>query len=290
MKIQSTFTLILSATFLVGLILTGVVAFYILYGNAQQEIRERASLMLEAAKAMRSYTINNVKPLVTPLMKEVFHPETVPAFAAMSAFDLLRESHPNYTYREVALNPSNPRNRPVEWEHDIVSQFRNFADTKELTGTRQTPAGEVMFIARPIQVTKESCLDCHSTPDKAPPAVIKAYGESNGMGWKMDEIIGAQIVAVPVSVSLDRARHTFWIFMISLTVVAAIAVVILNYALRRLVVQPIMQLNNLCDQVSQGDFSQGDPNTQGDDEVGSLGRSFVRMKISLQKAMKMLEG
>lgn len=290
MKIQTTFTLILSATFLVGLVITGIISYAILSGNAEQEIRERASLMLESAKAMRSYTINNVKPLVAPLMKETFHAETVPAFAAMTAFDLLRESHPNYTYREVALNPSNPRNRPVEWEHDIVSQFRNFKDTTELTGTRQTPAGDIMFIARPIQVTKESCLDCHSTPDKAPATVIKAYGESNGMGWTMNEVIGAQIVAVPVSVSRDRARHTFLIFMGSLTAVAALAVVILNYALRRIVVRPIVQLNTLCDQVSKGDFSQGDPDTSGSDEVGSLGRSFVRMKISLQKAMKMLEG
>jgi HAMP domain-containing protein len=290
MKIQTKFTLILSGTFLVALILTGVVSYGILYGNARQEIRERAGLMLESAKAMRTYTINNVKPLVAPLMQDAFHAETVPAFAAMTAFGLLRESHPDYTYREVAMNPSNPRNRPVEWEHDIVTHFRNFADATELTGTRQTPSGPVMFIARPIQITKASCLDCHSTPDKAPATVIKAYGETNGMGWKMDEIIGAQIVAVPESVSLDRARHTFLVFMLSMTVVAAISVVMLNYALRRLVVRPITDLTNLCDQVSKGDFSQGDPQTGGADEVGSLGRSFVRMKISLQKAMKMLEG
>jgi len=290
MKIQTKFSLILSGTFLVTLILTGVVSYNILYGNAQQEIRERAGLMLESAKAMRTYTINNVKPLVTPLMKESFHPETVPAFAAMTSFDLLRESHPDYTYREVAMNPSNPAHRPVEWELDIVSHFRNFKGTTELTGTRQTPSGPVMFIARPIQITKESCLDCHSTPDKAPASVIKTYGETNGMGWGMNEVIGAQIVAVPESVSLDRARHTFLVFMGSMTVVAAIAVVMLNFALRRLVVRPITRLTTLCDQVSTGDFSQADPATGGDDEVASLGRSFVRMKISLQKAMKMLEG
>ena len=290
MKIQTKFTLILSGTFVVALAVIGVVSYGILNSNAQQEIRERAGLMLESAKAMRTYTINNVKPLVAPLMKESFHAETVPSFAAMTSFDLLRETHPDYTYREVALNPSNPRNRPVEWEHDIVTHFRNFKDSAELTGTRETPSGSLMFIARPIRITKESCLDCHSTPDKAPATVIKAYGETNGMGWKMDEIIGAQIVAVPESVSLDRARHTFFAFMLSMTVVAAIAVVMLNYALRRLVVRPITDLTTLCDQVSKGDFSQGDPQTGGADEVGSLGRSFVRMKISLQKAMKMLEG
>ena len=289
MKLRTKFTLILSATFIVGLLVTGLISYQILFSNAQKEINERAMLMMESAKAMRSYTINNIKPLIKPLMVEDFHPESVPAFAAMRSFDLLRENHPDYTYREAALNPTNVADRAVEWENDIIAHFRNHENAKEVSGTRHTPTGEVMYIARPIQITQASCLDCHSTPEAAPAGVIKAYGANNGFGWKMNEIVGAQIVAVPMSVTLERARSTFYIFMGALTAAAALAVISLNFAMRILVVRPISELSQLCDQVSKGDFSTNDPKTTGSDEIASLGSSFVRMKVSLQKAMKMLE-
>ena len=54
-----------------------------------------------------------------------------------------------------------------------------------------------------------SCLTCHSTPDKAPPEMIKLYGTANGFGWKLDEIIGAQVVSVPMSVPLTMAQTTW---------------------------------------------------------------------------------
>lgn len=289
MKLRTKFTLILSATFAAGLLVTGVISYLILFGNAQKEINERAQLMMESAMAMRSYTSNNVQPLLKPLMVETFHAESVPSFAAMRSFDALRERHPDYTYRESALNPTNVAHRAVEWEADIINHFRNHDGVKELTGTRATPTGEVMYIARPIQITKTSCLDCHSTPDVAPASVIKSYGSTNGFGWQLNEIVGAQIVAVPMSVTLDRARSTFIIFMSALTGAALLAVVSLNFAMRLMVVKPIAELSRLCDEVSTGNFSADDPSATGDDEIASLGRSFVRMKVSLQKAMKMLE-
>ena len=39
--------------------------------------------------------------------------------------------------------------------------------------------------------------------------MIKLYGTANGFGWKMDEIIGAQIVSVPMSLPLSMANETF---------------------------------------------------------------------------------
>lgn len=38
--------------------------------------------------------------------------------------------------------------------------------------------------------------------------MIKLYGTANGFGWKLDEIIGAQVVSVPMSVPLSMAEKT----------------------------------------------------------------------------------
>jgi protein-histidine pros-kinase len=37
--------------------------------------------------------------------------------------------------------------------------------------------------------------------------MVAAYGRQNGFGWKLNEVVGAQIVTVPLSVPLARAQQ-----------------------------------------------------------------------------------
>jgi protein-histidine pros-kinase len=39
--------------------------------------------------------------------------------------------------------------------------------------------------------------------------MIRLYGGANGFSWKLDDIIGAQIVSVPVSVPVGMAENAF---------------------------------------------------------------------------------
>ena len=52
------------------------------------------------------------------------------------------------------LNPTNPRNRAVDWEADIVNQFRNNKDSSEIIGDRDTPTGRSFYVARPIRIAQ----------------------------------------------------------------------------------------------------------------------------------------
>src|SRR6266853_1614325 len=160
--------------------------------------------------------MDSVKNRPEEMLDTEFHPQSVPAFAATEIFAYLRAKYPEYFYKEATLNPTNPRDRAADWEADIVNQFRSNTALPEFIGTRDTPSGASLFLARPLKVGNVSCLNCHSTPDKAPPEMIKLYGTANGFGWKMDEIIGAQVVSVPLSVPLQMAdatwrRLTMWL-------------------------------------------------------------------------------
>ena len=117
-------------------------------------------------------------------------PQSVPAYAAAETFKSLRKKYPDFSYKEATLNPTNPANRTVEWESDIVNYFRNAGGSAaaEINGERDTPAGRMLYIARPIQIKDPACLACHSVPSAAPASMIKLYGESNGFGWKPNEI------------------------------------------------------------------------------------------------------
>ncbi len=39
--------------------------------------------------------------------------------------------------------------------------------------------------------------------------MIKLYGSANGFGWKLNDIIGAQIVSVPMAVPVQLAENVF---------------------------------------------------------------------------------
>ena len=143
------------------------------------------------------------------LLDNEFHPQSVPAFAATEIFAYLREKFPDYFYKEATLNPTNPRDRATDWESDVVNQFRGDSARVEFIGTRDSSTGTALFLSRPIKVNNVSCLECHSTPDKAPAEMIKLYGGDNGFGWKLEDVIGAQIVSVPVSVPVRMAESAF---------------------------------------------------------------------------------
>lgn len=289
MKLTLKFNLVLILVFAIGLGITGVLSWNILQENARKEVIERAGLMMEAALAVRSYTVSEIRPLLALQMTKEFLPQSVPAYAATQSFSKLREKHPEYTYKEATLNPSNPRNRAVDWENDIVQEFRNNPEHKEIIGVRDTPTGQSLYLARPMQVKHPGCLSCHSTVEAAPKTLIKKYGTANGFGWKMNEIVGARIVSVPMTVPLQKAEHAFRTFMGSLIGVFVAIIVILNLMLRAIVIAPVTKMSRIADEVSKGNMEAPEFSERGTDEISVLAASFNRMRRSLEKAMKLLE-
>src|SRR5205085_11513430 len=100
------------------------------------------------------------------------------------------------SYKEAALNPTNPRNRAVDWEADLVNQFRGDAGQSEISGMRSTDNGPSLFLARPFRIKDPACLGCHDKPEIAPVSMVKLYGSDKGFGWQLNEVIGAQVVSV----------------------------------------------------------------------------------------------
>jgi HAMP domain-containing protein len=290
MKLIWKFNLVLLGIFVLGFLVAGYISYRALQQNAREEILQNARLMMESALSARTYTTSQVKPLLDNQMKYKFLPQTVPAYAATEQFTELRKKHPDYSYKEATLNPSNPRDRAADWETDVVGIFRNTATTQEVIGERETPGGRSLYLARPIQIKSPACLECHSTVDAAPKTMIDQYGSANGFGWKMDEVIGAQIVSVPMAVPIARADKTFTAFMGSLALVFVAIFVLLNVMLYTMVIRRVTHLAGIADQVSLGNMDAGEFKSTSRDEIGTLTGAMGRMKASLVQAMKMLEG
>jgi len=280
---------VLLGIFVIGFVVAGAVSHRVLQSNAREEILQNARLMMEAALSSRTYTNTQVKPLLETQLKYTFLPQTVPAYAATEVFNEMRKKHPDYGYKEATLNPTNPRDRASDWEADVVQLFRQQPTLTEMVGERDTPTGRSLYLARPLQITSAACLVCHSTIEAAPKTMLDLYGNANGFGWKMNEVVGAQVVSVPMSVPIQRANETFRTFMLSLTAIFLTTFVLLNLMLHAMVIRRVTKLSALADQVSLGNFEAGEFKSTSKDEIGVLTEALGRMKTSLVQAMKMLE-
>jgi len=289
MKLVAKFNLVLVGVCSMGLALSGYLSYNILQKNAQEEVVQHAGMMLEAALAIRSYTVGEIRPLLTTQLKKTFLPQTVPAYAATQSFNTLRKTHPEYSYKEATLNPTNPRDRATDWEADIVQTFRNSPDRHEVIGSRMTPTGPILYLARPITIKKPGCLTCHSTVDAAPKTMIKLYGAANGFGWQMNETVGAQIVTVPMAYPIQKAESAFTIFMGSMTGIFVFIIIVLNVMLQAIVIKPVTSMAKISDEISKGNMQAEEFKESGSDEISVLGGAFNRMRRSLEKAIKMLE-
>ncbi len=92
-----------------------------------------------------------------------------------------------------------------------------------------------------------------------------------------------------MTLPVANANHAFMTFMASLSAVFLVLFVILNLMLSRLIVKPITELSKAADKVSTGDLDIPEFSEKGKDEVSLLGKSFNRMRRSLEKAIRMID-
>jgi len=291
LKIGTKFNLLLMLVFVIGISISGAALSYVLQQRAQAEVASKALTLIQTMNSVRDYTSTHINPLLAPRLEteSSFIPETVPAYSATEVFANLRknEEYKNFFYKEATLNPTNLRDKADSFETKLVERFRDEPETKELSDFRTLPGGKVFYIARPLTIKKESCLRCHSTPDAAPKSQIATYGSEWGFGWKLNEIVATQVISVPAEDVFTNARQSLSLIMTILISIFTVVILLINYLLRKTVIQPIKKMAKTAQEVSTGRTSS-DFEQPSNDEIGTLAVAFNRMKASLEIAMKLL--
>jgi protein-histidine pros-kinase len=289
MGLKTKFNLVMLSAFLLGLSLAAVLSYKLVQDNARREVLEEAAIMMSGASAISAYTDHEIAPLLTDQVKVRFLPQTIPFWAAQTNFHSVQRDFPDYSFREPALNPTNPADRPTDWQADIIEEFRRNPKKAELISERRAASGPILSLSRPIKVNDQGCLACHSTPSAAPASLIDLYGSASGFGWKLGDIVGAQIVSVPEQVALDRANRTFILFIGGLAAVFLAMIALLNILLHYMIIRPVTRISATASEVSMGNMSMPEYMPKGRDEIASLAESFNRMRRSLANAMRMLD-
>lgn len=286
LKLRQKFSAALLLILVAGIVLSSVTLSNVLRRNAEAEVTDTALLLMETMNSVRNYTSDQVKPELVDRLDTQFLPETVPAYSAREVFENLRKSstYNEFFYKEATLNPTNLRDKADSFEAELVGDFKSDVNKSEINGTRVAQGRNIFYIARPIEITKASCLECHSTAAAAPPSMVDFYGPNNGFGWKMNEIVGAQIISVPANTVIDKANRTTFLIVGIVSVIFAFVLFLVNLLLSRQVITPLKRIARTAEEVSRGNLSIEFEQTSND-EVGMLAKSFTRMKRSLMLAM-----
>ena len=199
MKLLFKFNFIFLVVMALGIGVSGYITNLLLRQQAQEETMDKARLLMDKAQAVRGYTSGQITKLLETQMKYEFLPQSVPSYSATEVLGTLLKKYPDYFYKEATLNPTNPRDRATGWEVDVVNLFRANAELKEHVGQRDTPTGASLYLAAPLRISNPACLQCHSSVEAAPKTLVDKYGPANGFGWNLNEVVGAQVVSVPLA-------------------------------------------------------------------------------------------
>lgn len=289
MGLRLKFNLILAFCFLLGLTASAVLLYRVSRESALQQLHAQIGVLRAQALAIRRYTQEEIRPLLSDMSDIQFLPQTVPSFSAQTAFASFRDSYPQFYYKEAALNPTNPSDLAQPWERELIERLRADPSLAEVVEIRDGGDGAKYTVAFPLAIKSEACLACHSTPEKAPASMIALYGNQNGFGWKMNEIIGAQIFSVPLQVAEAQTWQNLKLMIGAMSAIFLLLLIMINALLSRMVITPVMKMASITERVSMGDSSQPEYVHPGSDEIATLSQSFNRMRRSLDNAMKMLE-
>src|SRR5580704_8593466 len=105
----------LGTAFVLAALLLVYICSRLLETNAQRELLREAGLMMDSAVATFAYTSEEILPLLQgPLQStSTFLPQSVPFYATTQNFLKLHAQHPEYSFKEATLNPTNPRDRAM---------------------------------------------------------------------------------------------------------------------------------------------------------------------------------
>ena len=291
LRIGTKLTGFLILAFLISIAVSGLFLSSAMNKKAEAEIQTRADMLSHMMNAVRSYTSLHISPKLQQRLftEQQFISETVPAFSARIIFNSFRDdpAFADFRYKEATLNPTSPHDQADEFESGLVAKFRADPSIKILSGFRELNGRNLFYTARPLAVTKASCLQCHSTPQAAPKSLVATYGDKNGFGWKLGEIVSAQTIYVP-SDEIFAQGHQYLLWSMSIFFgVFALGTTLLIWQIRRTIVIPIQRLTAAARAIGTGsatreqmavfDQPQMQQLARRGDEPGELARSFQSM-------------
>jgi len=177
------------------------------------------------------------------------------------------------------INPDKAPHTPFENEalSFVANHYKDSKSSVEGSGDN----AKLVYVTADV-ATADSCVTCHNDP--AP----TGWRKSPRTNFKLNDVMGGLVVTLPLASAFHAAKDNA--IKLTASMIAAIALMLFLIALiqTRFVSRPLVGLEQAADRISTGELDQPVA-VETEDEVGSLGKAFERMRVSLAAAMKAIE-
>jgi len=118
--------------------------------------------------------------------------------------------------------------------------------------------------------------------------MVAKYGPNNGFGWHVGEIVGVQLLTVPVTQQFRSTLELVSILIGGLALIFAIAYFALTAAMEASVAGPLEKLARAADDGSRSSVTTPELPSAGAREIRVLADAIQRLRVSLVKALSQL--
>jgi len=193
-------------------LLVSLVVYRIGKEEAEKHVFKETEIYIASVDATRTY----VKDVLRPRMYDIL-PEDHFVVEAMSTSFVGREvmyrvhdRFKNFRYKRVALVPINPASQADALEADFIRRFNADPNLHEWSGLIEKDGQNYYARLRAISA-EEECLRCHGDPEDIPQAIVDRYGNDPlRKAYVLDQVVGADIVYIPVDVTFARIKRLAW--------------------------------------------------------------------------------
>jgi signal transduction histidine kinase/PAS domain-containing protein len=270
---------------------------YLQKQQALQHAERESLILLQHNLALHSYFNQQLKPRLFKLTETVrkpsdFDPVWMSSTYAVRSIDTLyrQQSGSQYYYKEAAINARSPENEADGFERELIERLKREPSLQKLSGIRRLDEKPYFYTLIRGESMEQSCLRCHSTPDKAPGDMVHHYGPQRSFNRFDGELVSAISIRVPLNEAYQAANQ----FSLKLSL-ALIAVLFGMYLLQKRMLQALVNAP-LARLQAQTDAIANDPEQLGRQipleatrEMNAIASSFNTMSTRLKSFVESLE-
>jgi PAS domain S-box-containing protein len=184
--------------------------------EAEKRVFKETEIYIAAVDATRTY----VKDVLRPRMYDIIPADHFVVEAMSTSFvgrEVMHRVHDrfkDFRYKRAGLVPINPASKADALEADFIQRFNADPNLREWSGLVERDGRNYYARLRAIYAEAE-CLRCHGDPGDIPPAIVEIYGnDPTRKAYRLDQVVGADIVYIPVDVVFARIKRLAWVAFI----------------------------------------------------------------------------
>ena len=214
MRISTRFLFLVGIFFIIATVGVIVLVNFYMRRQALAEAESKALEILDNRLAIHTYFSHQLKPKMFQFT-EGFRPQDYFDPTWMSSTYAVREmsqyarqlGSQGYYYKECAINARSLENEADGYERDFLKQLAEKADLISHSSIRYLADKPYFTVLRRGEAMEESCLRCHSDPQKAPKGLIDIYGPERSFHRKVGDVVQAISIRIPLSAAYASANR-----------------------------------------------------------------------------------